>query len=163
MTCIEEKATKRFLKQTGCVLPWMKLLQPTSQTCQSEDGFFKEAFQEYLCAINEIGQIFSQESFEKKCSSYNVHQNCEEFRSCHEVIIEQTLMSSKPDPDHETILQLYWQNPRITYVEDFVSYDLHNLIGEVGGFLGLFLGFSFTSIFTWIEWILNKKQSIFLI
>ena len=119
---------------------------------------FKAAFQEYLCAINKIGQIFSSQE-----TSYDVHQNCEEFRSCHEVIIEQTLMSSKPYQDHETILQLYWQNPRITYVEDFVSYDLHNLIGEVGGFLGLFLGFSFTSIFTWIEWILNKKENIFLI
>ena len=159
MTCIEGKATERFLEQTGCVLPWMKLIQPDSQICQDEDSIFKAAFQDYLCAIHEINPVFSKENFEKKCYSY-IGFNCQEFRSCHEVIIEQTLMTSKPDPDGETILQLYWQNPRITYVEDFVSYDLHNLIGEVGGFLGLFLGFSFTSIFTWMEWILTQKQNM---
>ena len=55
-------------------------------------------------------------------------------------------------------LTLKWENSKIMYVEEFVSYDIHNFIGEVGGFFGLFLGFSFTSLFVVLEWIQRKVR-----
>ena len=102
--------------------------------------------------------FFNETTYDARCPNHII-EDCPDLRSCHEIDLEQTQMNSKPDPNNESILRLYWPTPKVTYIEDFVSYDMHNLIGEVGGFLGLFLGFSFTSIFTWIEWIQEQRRN----
>ena len=43
----------------------------------------------------------------------------------------------------------------------YYSYDVRDLIGAVGGYFGLFLGWSFLSIFAWcIETIPNMKNNL---
>ena len=157
-SCIEEKATLKFLEKTGCILPWMKLLHPSVEICNEEINGFQDALQEFICSIHEIEGFFNETTFDARCPNH-ITEDCPDLRSCHEIDLEQTQMNSKPDLYNESILRLYWPAARITYIEDFVSYDMHNLIGEVGGFLGLFLGFSFTSIFTWIEWIQEQRRN----
>ena len=50
---------------------------------------------------------------------------------------------------------IQYSNPYIQVIKDFRSYDMQSLIGEVGGTLGLLLGFSFVSIFDLFEQIIE--------
>ena len=158
-SCIEDQATKRFLDKSGCILPWMKLMHPSIELCEEDNDVLKEAINEYLCAMNQItNDLFNATEFLEKCMDYDpMVSKCNSMRSCHEVILEKQFKSSYRSRDGMSRLWLFWSNPRIVYVEDFISYDFHNFIGEVGGFFGLFLGFSFTSLFGLLE-IVQKKM-----
>lgn len=48
-------------------------------------------------------------------------------------------------------LTIQYVNPYVQTIKDSHSYDMQSLIGEVGGTLGLLLGFSFISIFDLIQ------------
>ena len=146
---------------TGCILPWMKLMQPKTQLCDDENEILKEAINKYLCAMNHItsNAIFNATEFKESCNESDVFfPDCQSIRSCREVLLEKQYKSSGRNEEEVSSLWLFWSNPRIFYVEDFVSYDFHNFIGEVGGFFGLFLGFSFTSLFGLLEMIQKKME-----
>ena len=157
-SCIEDKATKKFKENVGCILPWMKQLQPNTPFCGIEDESYKNGLQEYLCAMNQItNNLYNKTEFGHICTKYgNLKNDCNYVRSCHEHILEKQYKSHDYFDGNTSELDLFWSNPKIVYVEDFVSYDLHNFIGEVGGFLGLFLGFSFTSLFGVFDMIQQK-------
>ena len=160
-SCIEDRATKRFLARTGCILPWMKLLKPTSKLCDIEDDIFKDSLQEYACSMSVLSSFLYKNAtvYETLCSTYeSVEELCHNIRSCLEIVIEKSIKKEVTTPYTNTLI-LIWENRRIMYVEEFVSYDLHNFIGEVGGFFGLFLGFSFTSLFVLLEWIHRKIRN----
>ena len=136
----------------------MKLLKPTSELCQTESQTFKDSFQEYLCTINQIQRFYDKQTFEQRCKDFSLKTVCQDFRACHEFSLERFHMGTATIGDNETWLAFTWTNPRIIYVEDFISYDFHNFIGEVGGYFGLFLGFSFTSLFDVLEWIQRRMN-----
>ena len=143
-----------------CILPWMKSLKPKSNLCKVENKSFRNAMQEYLCEINSVKEFYDIDAFKQKCAGYNLnHSECFGTRSCEQIIIERFHMSMRKLPQNQSWIEFTWDNPRILYVEDFVSYDFHNFIGEVGGFLGLFLGFSFTSTFGLLKWIRRQIQT----
>ena len=54
----------------------------------------------------------------------------------------------------EVIIQ--YETPNIQVIKDSFTYDMQSLIGEVGGTLGLLLGFSFASIFDLFDNILDS-------
>ena len=112
---------------------------------------YENALENYRCAMSELTEVV-----EFPCEHYPFQSNCQELQSCDEIILEKTLKEEKFGSSNKSVLVLDWNQPRIIYVQDFVSYDFHNFIGEVGGFLGLFWGFSFTSIFVAFEWISSK-------
>ena len=58
---------------------------------------------------------------------------------------------------NDSTVLLLWKEEFVTYIQDFVAYDLQNFIGEVGGTLGLFLGVSFTSLITFIEYLYLRQ------
>ena len=148
------------MEMTGCILPWMKLMHPKTQLCEDENEALNEAINEYLCAMNHItNDLFNATEFKESCKE-TLFPDCHFIRSCHEVILEKQFKYSRFDGESSS-LWLFWSNPRIVYVEDFVSYDFHNFIGEVGGFFGLFLGFSFTSLFELLEIIQRKLEHQF--
>ena len=148
---------------TGCILPWMILMHPKTQLCEDENEALKNAINEYLCAMNHItNDLFNATEFEESCKETDaLFPDCHFIRSCHEVILEKQFKYSTRYDEEVSSLWLFWSNPRIVYVEDFVSYDFHNFIGEVGGFFGLFLGFSFTSLFGLLEMIQRKLEHQF--
>ena len=148
---------------TGCILPWMKQMHPKTLLCEDENETLKEAINEYLCTMNHItNDLFNVTEFKEKCKETDeFFPDCHSARSCHEVLLEKQFKSSGRYEEEVSNLWLFWSNPRIVYVEDFVSYDFHNFIGEVGGFFGLFLGFSFTSLFGLLEMIQKKLENQF--
>ena len=160
-SCIENEAINKFLDKSGCILPWMKLLKPKAELCTVQDQKYNEAFQEYLCNMNEISpQIYNETEFERLCHFKNeLSEKCQNIRSCKEIEILKSGLGRTYRWNNNSQLNLKWENPRIMYVEEFVSYDFHNFIGEVGGFFGLFLGFSFTSLFVVFEWIQRKMKT----
>ena len=160
-SCIEDLATKRFFDRTTCILPWMKLLIPDADICEAEDSLFKDALQEYACSMSELsGSLYKNVTeYEHFCSDFeSVEPLCHNIRSCLEIVVEKSIKKDRITP-FMNVLQLKWENPRVMYVEEFISYDLHNFIGEVGGFFGLFLGFSFTSLFVLLEWLHRRIRN----
>ena len=151
------------MEMTGCILPWMKQMHPKTQLCEDENETLKEAIKEYLCAMNHItNDLFNATEFKESCKETDAFfPDCHSTRSCREVLLEKQFKSSGRYEEEVSNLWLFWSNPRIVYVEDFVSYDFHNFIGEVGGFFGLFLGFSFTSLFGILEMIQKKLEHQF--
>ena len=151
------------MEMTGCILPWMKQMHPKTQLCEDENETLKEAIKEYLCAMNHItNDLFNATEFKESCKETDAFfPDCHSTRSCREVLLEKQFKSSGRYEEEVSNLWLFWSNPRIVYVEDFVSYDFHNFIGEVGGFFGLFLGFSFTSLFGLLEMIQKKWEDQF--
>ena len=49
-----------------------------------------------------------------------------------------------------TTVKISYKNPMVRYQTDFINYDGHSFVGEVGGTLGLTIGWSFLSISEWI-------------
>ena len=129
----------------------MTNLHPSETICNDVIG--KETkWNEYKCAMSELSELHDV------CEKPKPKSGCEELQSCHEIILRKVKIEDKSKDSNLGVLTLIWNSPRVSYLEDFVSYDYHNFIGEVGGFMGLFLGFSFTSIFGLYDWIKNKYQ-----
>ena len=151
------------MEMTGCILPWMKQMHPETKLCEDDKEALKEAINEYLCAMNHItNDLFNATEFKESCKETDaLFPDCHSIRSCREVILEKQFKYSGWYKEEVSYLWLFWSNPRIVYVEDFIGYDFHNFIGEVGGFFGLFLGFSFTSLFGLLEMIQKKWEHKF--
>ena len=124
-------------------------LHPTERQCNNTIGKEKE-WKEYKCAMSEFSEL------DYLCNTPTPKSGCDELQSCNEIILKKSLVLDRSRNTNLSVLTLRFDDPRITYIEDFVSYDYHNFIGEAGGFMGLFLGFSFTSVFGFIERILTK-------
>ena len=108
----------------------------------------------------QISQIFNETEFQRLCNFSNkISAKCQNIRSCKEIEFLKSGLGRALRWNNSSRLNLKWENARIMYVEEFVSYDFHNFIGEVGGFFGLFLGFSFTSLFVVFEWIQRKIKT----
>ena len=50
-----------------------------------------------------------------------------------------------------TKLQIIVEHDYVVHVQDFISYDINSLVGEVGGTLGLLLGISMAHIFAFLH------------
>ena len=142
----------RFVQKAKCSLPWMHHLHPNVSDCSENLVENEDALKEYKCIMTKLSEVV-----DNSCNkSEEVNIECEALQSCDEIILERTLKEEKSVNSNKSMLVLDWNQPRIIYVQDFVSYDFHNFIGEVGGFLGLFWGFSFPSVFIAFEWIRRK-------
>ena len=80
-------------------------------------------------------------------------------RTIYEDLIEEK-SNSQADYEEATGINgskviIQYSNPYIQVIKDSRSYDMQSLIGEVGGTLGLLLGFSFVSIFDLLEQIIE--------
>ena len=57
--------------------------------------------------------------------------------------------------ENQTVVCVTFETPQVEYQHTYINYDLLNLIGEVGGILGLTLGLS---ALTFFESLLNSLQ-----
>ena len=82
-SCIEEVATQRFLRKTGCILPWMRQIHPNSVLCSDEDKIFKEALQEYTCAMaDDTYKLYNTTEYQLYCQAYDsLESECQNIRS----------------------------------------------------------------------------------
>merc|ERR1712110_983192 len=59
---------------------------------------------------------------------------------------------------------VYTDSENLEQRTQYYSYDIRDLIGAVGGYFGLFLGWSFLSIFAWcIETVPNMRNNLKII
>ena len=45
-----------------------------------------------------------------------------------------------------TRIKINFEDPSVEYLTSYVNYDIQNLVGELGGTIGMFLGFSCLSV-----------------
>ena len=124
--CIKEKLSKKL----GCRLPWDKWSQQERAVCTSEDQFnqFESSYGELANA--DIDRIVQVTGCKEPC-------NFKEYK----------FVDSSPAVWSKRGCVAFWAASQKTQREEEVLlYPFTSLIAEFGGSLGLFLGFSFLSI-----------------
>ena len=128
ITCTKEKLSQKI----GCRLPWDRWSKQDRKVCNSENEFkqYEDIYiQLYLVEFDEIEDIVG---CTKPCS-YN------EFKFVY--------TSPEALPSHAKNLVAIGAASRKTFIEkEVLHYPLTSFIAEFGGALGLFLGFSFMTI-----------------
>ena len=127
--------TKESLsQQVGCRLPWDKWSDQDRVVCKSDQQFeqFEQIYKKFLNA--ESYEIVDMTGCKEPCK-YNEYKFA---TSSPEVM---------PRSDSKSTLVGFWVASRKTWVEEEVLlYSFTSLVAEFGGSLGLFLGFSFMTL-----------------
>ena len=73
--------------------------------------------------------------------------NCPTTQTCESVRFTSSYKTEKTWLGNKTVVYVVFENPEVEYHHSHISYDLVNLIGELGGVLGLTLGASALTLF----------------
>ena len=81
----------------------------------------------------------------------NMSDFCPLIKRCNRtnLRIDQTFTDKPSNTSSDIVIRI--RDPTIQFVKDSYSYDLQSFIGEVGGTLGLMLGYSFMTLIDLIE------------
>ena len=132
-------------------MPWTKHLDGENICSITQ---LKNALSDFECYMS----VYNPNIFSCKESNMASNFSCENLQSCKQIKMD--LMDEfkvKNEGFNDSTVLLLWKEEFVTYIQDFVAYDLQNFIGEVGGTLGLFLGVSFTSLITFIEYLYLRQ------
>ena len=131
-TCVKEKLSQII----GCRLPWDKWSDQNRKMCESENEF-RQFEQDYsILYLTEFDDIVEKVGCMKPCV-YN------EFKFVYSSPVE------VPELPDAVIL---WPASKKTQIEEEVLlYPFTSFLAEFGGALGLFLGFSFLTIWQEIK------------
>ena len=86
------------------------------------------------------------------------------LQPCDYVTYETRITESSSDVSgysNETVaraLYFFFPNSEIEHLTKYEPFDLLSLVGEIGGFMGLFLGFSIYDVFTRLVEIVQRKR-----
>ena len=131
-TCVKEQLSQRI----GCRLPWDKWSDQSRRTCESENEFkqFEKNYTNF--GLAEFYDILEDVGCLKPCA-YN------EFK----------FVSSSPVevPELPDAVILWPASKRTQIEEEVLLYPFTSFLAEFGGALGLFLGFSFLTIWQEIK------------
>ena len=130
--CTKEKLSQKI----GCRLPWDKWSAQDRPICKSDQEFeqFEQIHEKFLYA--ESYQIIDMSGCKKPCT-YNEYKFA---TSSPEIMPKTDLKSTSAKVG-------FWVASSKTWIEEEVLlYSFTSLIAEFGGSLGLFLGFSFMTI-----------------
>ena len=132
---------EQFLKTSGCKMPWMltKLVDSLCEKPKSLETLAK----------------FMIDSKKNECGndpcSFNMtlaNQACPKVHSCSRSIFD--FQESSTEKSQPNSLKIIIEKDYVVYVTDFISYDFYSFFGEVGGTLGLLLGYSLAHIFEFL-------------
>ena len=76
------------------------------------------------------------------------NQACPKVHSCSRSIFD--FKESSTERSQPNSLKIIIEKDYVVYVTDFISYDFYSFFGEVGGTLGLLLGYSLAHIFEFL-------------
>ena len=136
-TCIKEKLSQRI----GCRLPWDRWSNQDRNVCKSESEF-RNFERNYINLHTSESDEMAEEVGCRKPCSYN------EFK----FVFGSPEVNVRPSVKN---MVAFWAASRKTLIEEEVLlYPFTSFIAEFGGALGLFLGFSFITIWQEIRgWI----------
>ena len=129
-TCKSIEDNKWILNMFSCRMPIFY------QGCHLDHLFSKETT---ICNNSLIEKALDVTK-EKRCESAR-SQTCEKIEYVASLKVMQTWRENK------TVVYVTFETPQVEYQHTYINYDLLNLIGEVGGILGLTLGASGISLF----------------
>ena len=130
------------------------------RTCQSiEDN--KEIIEKFNCSMpslysgehldNIIPKDMSNCSYDITMDALDFYLNrggnCSTAQTCESVRFTSSYKTEKTWLENKTVVYVVFENPEVEYHHSHISYDLVNLIGELGGVLGLTLGASALTLF----------------
>ena len=99
---------------------------------------------EYFSDWKEIQSSVKKCSLIKRCKRANLK-------------IQRNFIEKQNNISSDVIIKI--QDPTIQFVKDSFSYDLQSFIGEVGGTLGLMLGYSFMTLFDFFEFLSQRFKT----
>ena len=150
----------KFIEKYNCTLPWLPWMShddyPGIPTCEVNIVPNTDNDSDYeFVPISSM--IYDWNSLNQDVPDYEDLLPCN--RTIYEDLIEEK-SNSQADYEEATGINgskviIQYSNPYIQVIKDSRSYDMQSLIGEVGGTLGLLLGFSFVSIFDLLEQIIE--------
>ena len=76
----------------------------------------------------------------------NKKSNCIRSETCENIRFTTTYKQESQNGNTSEVFVVF-ENPEVEYRNTYISYDLLNFIGEVGGILGLTLGASIMALF----------------
>ena len=130
------------------------------RTCQSiKDN--KEIIEKFNCSLpslysgehldNVIPKDMSNCSYDVTMEVLDFYLNrggnCPTTQTCESVRFTSSYKTEKTWLENKTVVYVVFENPEVEYHHSHISYDLVNLIGELGGVLGLTLGASALTLF----------------
>ena len=133
--CIREKIEDKV----GCLLPWRPKNNGNLENCKTIEKF--EYFEEIFYDINDQSPI-------DVANEYDCKIPCEykEFVFVEDLPTQLTFNSLK---ENYKILQVVLSTREVLVKREVQLYGLTSLVGDTGGSLGLFLGFSFFMFWDW--------------
>ena len=121
----------------GCNLPWVRFKNESQEICQKDTDY-----KAYFKATQTLQKKITDLPPECKQSSWTLTNFFEE--------------RNRDYPNTEYTWQFLGQDLRVTIEEESYQYGFTNIIGDFGGYLGLFLGGSFMGIFEMFEDFMKK-------
>ena len=136
-TCIKEKLSQKF----GCRLPWDRWSQQDRKVCEFENEF-KQFEQTYRMLFDAESDTIEETTDCRKPCTYN------EFK----------FVYSSPEivPSLPNIVGFKVASRKTQIEDEVLLYPFTSFIAEFGGALGLFLGFSFMTIWQEIKGCFGK-------
>ena len=64
--------------------------------------------------------------------------------------------NSRANSDNSSAIAYFYFAPRVILSEEKFIYDGDTLMAEVGGYVGLLLGFSFAHVLQWFSFLVDK-------
>ena len=128
------------MKNFRCTLPWM--INDKYELCQIIDTNRNQSYAEIVSLWNDNFLLNEK--------------HCPKMPKCKQSIYRMDLSTVDRTL---SLLTIQLKDSNILTIVDNYSYDFQSFIGEVGGTLGLFLGFSMFSFVEFIEYLLRKLFS----
>ena len=142
----------KLISKYNCTLPWMSQYEfPNVTSCEVDSvPNVSNNTDFHFTPIHHIVNDWNE--------FYSRSEKFENTLPCKRAVYSSIANEQSIDIDgyNESWVKIKYGTPYVQNVKDYLSYDMQSLIGEVGGTLGLLLGFSFMSIIDLFEYVVGS-------
>ena len=88
-------------------------------------------------------------------NSNDLSKECSEIPKCTRSIYDLHIRKDQTKVFEKSIVKIQLARPDVQVIEDSLAYEFFSFLGEFGGTIGMFLGFSFFSVFDLLEFLIQ--------
>ena len=88
-------------------------------------------------------------------NNYDEFDDCLEIPKCTRSDYDLQITKDQSKIYRSSIVKIQLARPDVQVIEDSLAYEFFSFLGEFGGTIGMFLGFSFFSIFDLLEFLIQ--------